>query len=241
MTIRNNPKQLSGRKIFVYIMIMLSGAMAMTQTPSGFQPHTKASLVTMVLNAPVSVEQIQEYTRKLPNVRSQKEVTTSHIYLDTAGRMRLEMNLSSPLGESVLVVTLADPVAGWIVLLDTPSKIAHRMMLPKTTPPAGFAFAWPGISMAVKNRIVENLGKRTVGAIEYEGTRTKVTSDDQPPLTSVDERWVSTELGLTALVEADSPSEHYSARIQNLIRKNPDPGLFVIPPDYTIRDTKDSD
>jgi hypothetical protein len=58
----------------------------------------------------------------------------------------------------------------------------------------------------------------------------------QPSLITIEERWVSTELGLTALVEATGPNEKYSARILNVNRKKPDSALFLIPMDYTIRE-----
>jgi hypothetical protein len=83
----------------------------------------------------------------------------------------------------------------------------------------------------------ENLGARVIEGVSCEGTRiTRVSLDDQS-LTAVEERWFSNELGLTLLAEASGPyGKKHTARLRNFSRTPPDPSLFQIPADYTIKD-----
>jgi hypothetical protein len=47
---------------------------------------------------------------------------------------------------------------------------------------------------------------------------------------------VSAELGVVGMSSFSSPTGgERTARIRNVIRGEPDPALFVIPPDYTIQ------
>jgi hypothetical protein len=221
-----------------YIAVLTTTALlwivsTMAQMPAGSPSRGGAPLVGMLRDAPLTVEQIEERTRKLPDGNSRTEVVEMKIYRDHVGRFRAETKAPHRLSE---MITLADPVEGFIALLVPSAKIAHRMLQPKSDSFLGIGTAWAGLQMSGKDRKLENIGKLTIEGIEFEGIRTTVTSDDQPAVITVDERWMSKELALTGRVEATSPTEHYSARIKTVIRKDPDPGLFVIPADYTIRD-----
>jgi len=209
---------------------------AMAQMPVNSSPLNGAPLALMVRDAPLIVEQIEERTRKLPDGNSRTETVEAKIYRDQIGRFRIETKAPHPLSE---LITLMDPVEGFIALLVPSAKIAHRMVQPKSDSFLGFGFAWSGLQMSGKDRKLEDIGKLTIEGIEFEGIRTTATSDNQPPMVTVDERWISKELGLIGRVEAASPTEHYSARIKSVIRQVLDPGLFVIPADYTIRDLEE--
>ena len=208
----------------------------MAQMPAGPASFSGASLVLMLRDAPLAVEQIEELTRKLPDGNSRTETIERKIYRDRAGRFRAEIKAPHPTSE---IITLADPVEGFIALLVPSAAIAHRMMQPKTDRPFGLGFAWPGILMNGKDRKLETLGKLTIEGIEFEGVRTTVASDEAPGVIKVDERWISKELGLIGRVEAISPTEHYSARVKTVIRKDPNPELFAIPADYAIQDLEE--
>ena len=62
------------------------------------------------------------------------------------------------------------------------------------------------------------------------------TSDEQPSLMAIDDRWMSKELGLIGLLKHTGPDGASTTRIQHTDRSAPDPALFVIPDDYQIRD-----
>jgi hypothetical protein len=68
-----------------------------------------------------------------------------------------------------------------------------------------------------------------------EGARVVQTLENQPHLISTHEAWFARSLGLTLAIEASGPNWRHTARLQNLDRHEPDPALFVIPPDYTIQ------
>ena len=132
------------------------------------------------------------------------------------------------------------PSTSIIAVLDLEAKIAHRLKVPNTGSrheigdkrgPTGLMTV-PG----KKTQKTENLGARTIEGVEFEGTRTTTTSDEQPSLVAVDESWESKELGLFGLVKHSGPDGEMTSRIQNVDRTVPDPALFVIPADYRIRD-----
>jgi hypothetical protein len=230
-----------GRAMLRYFVVLTITSLlwmvrTMAQMPAGSSSLSGGSLVGMLRDAPVTVEQVEERASKLPNGSSRTEIVESKIYRDYAGRFRIETKAPAPLSETVL---LADPVEGYVALLVPSAKIAHRMMQPKTNPSSGIGFAWAGIQMRGKDRKKEDIEKLTIEGIDFEGIRMTVTSDDQPAVVTVDERWMSKELALTGRVEATSPTEHYSARIKTVIREDPDPALFIIPADYTIRDLEE--
>ncbi len=195
-----------------------------------------ASLVMMLKDAPLTVEQVEQRTRKRPNEKSGTETIETIIYRNDVGKFRIEVKAPHPLSE---MVTIADPVEGFIALLAPPAKIAYRMMPPKTDHPLGLGFAWPGLQMSGKSRKSEDIGNLRIEGIEFEGIRTTVTSDNGPAVIIVDERWISRELGLIGRVDSTSPNEHYSARIKRVVRKDLDQALFVIPTDYAIRDIEE--
>ena len=82
----------------------------------------------------------------------------------------------------------------------------------------------------------ETLGKQTIEEIDFEGTRTATTSDEQPSIIAVEERWMSKDLGLFGLLKLSGPDGETTSRIQHVDRTAPDPKLFVIPDDYRIRE-----
>jgi hypothetical protein len=195
-------------------------------------------MVFPTAGAPLSFEQVEERTRLSPDGTSETEVLTSKIYRDSAGRMRIEQTVSGPSDKSIVLVQLVDPLACSIVVL-TPDKIAARIIAPKCgTDP--FAVAFPSLQHTLPpgnwDRKTENLGIRKIEGIEFEGTRTTQTSGDQTSMIAIDERWDSKDLRLTGLASGSGPTGRYTARIQSVDRREPDPALFLIPSDYRIQD-----
>jgi hypothetical protein len=211
----------------------------MAQTP----PHPRPSdqLVVPLPGAPLSLEQVVEHTFKLPDGKSKTDVRKSKVYRDAAGRMRIERSATGPSGEPVPLIQIYDSVAGFAVFL-TPDFVAHRIVgIPKVEPQPGGRLAFFGSPVPMAgNRRTETLERRMIEGIDCEGWRATGTSDDQPPRTTVDERWLSHELGVVTVMEATGLNdERYSARARNVIRGDPDPELFVIPKEYTIKEEGD--
>jgi hypothetical protein len=200
-------------------------------------PHESSTMVLPISGLPLSVEKIEEYASKSPDAPSATGISKSKYYRDAAGRMRTEANSA----DGILTgVVLDNPIDGFIAVLDPKTKSAHRVKFPKSSSTDGWGIgAGPNGLVGVTGkttRKTEDLGKQTIEGVEFEGTRTTTTSDEQPSLVAVDELWISKELGLIGLVKHSGPDSEMTSRIQNVDRTVPDPALFAIPPDYRIRD-----
>jgi len=152
----------------------------------------------------------------------------------------------------VPLASIYDPVAGAIYTLEAATQTALRGVIPEQ-PDAGPAWGF-GISFPANNGMPdqfpkgrpdvksESLGTRTIQGIDAQGTRITMTwsarsSRIRRDVVSVDERWISRELGM-ALVLKRSVGGSASAVVQleNIRREEPDASLFVVPPDYRITD-----
>jgi PHD/YefM family antitoxin component YafN of YafNO toxin-antitoxin module len=188
--------------------------------------------------APISAEQVEERMRRLPDGAASTEMITSKVYRDSSGRLRIESDTGGPAGTSFPFAEIADPVAGSVVILIAPLKLAARMMAPKSAD-GHVAFAFPAVEgrrpVGGKTE-TEDLGKRTIEGIESEGRRVTITDKDQPSFVVTDEEWYSKDLRLTVSSVFSGTDEKHTARLRNIDRNEPDPALFAIPPDYTVRE-----
>jgi hypothetical protein len=224
--------------ILILIAVVVIAVVASAQTagvPGGTGP---VGLVFPVPGHAVSAQQVEERTRSLPDGTSINETMVSQIYRDSAGRMRIEWGSEEGHRNSSSVIYLIDPVAYSTAILLVESRIAVRTDVPRSSP-EGFQVGFPAVGVWPPGRKwqikTESLGTRTIGGVEVEGARHVSTSEDQPPLTAVQAVWSSRSLGLTLEVEASGPNWKHTAKLQNLDRHDPDPALFVIPPDYAIQ------
>jgi hypothetical protein len=217
-------------------MIAAAVTLAVVVSAQAAKPSPPA-MVRPVPRGPLSFETIAEFVTKDPDGTSTSGPKKMKVYRDAAGRLRSEMEVRDALGGPVLAIILVDPVESSITVLETWNKIAHRL---KGGPGGGLGTSIGPIGLITvpgkKTRKTENLGKQTIEGVEFEGTRTTTTSDEQPSLVAVDESWESKELGLYGLVKHSGPDGEMTSRIQNVDRTVPDPELFVIPADYRIRD-----
>jgi hypothetical protein len=202
--------------------------------------HDSPTMVLPIPGVPLSAETIEEYVTKDPDGTSTSRIDKNKVYRDAAGRLRREWEVRDAFGDPLVMILLADPVEGFVAILETSTKIAHRVQGPKTGPRGGIGISLgPAGLVGVTGkttRKAEDLGKQTIEEVEFEGIRTTTTSDEQPSLIAVDESWRSKELGLIGLVKHSGPDGATTSRIQNVDRTVPDPALFVIPADYRIRE-----
>jgi hypothetical protein len=223
------------------LLSMIAGAAILAAFASTQASHQ--DLVTMVLpipGLPLSAEAIEEYVAKNSDGTSAITINKTKYYRDAAGRMRSEIEMRGSAAGTLVWVVLDDSIDGFVAILETEAKIAHRAKFPKPSSPNDWGFSLGtnglvGVSGKM-TRKTEDLGKQSIGGVECAGTRSTTTSDDQPSLIAVDELWISKELELIGLQKHSGPDSEMTARIQNLDRTVPDPALFVIPADYRIRD-----
>jgi len=99
-------------------------------------------------------------------------------------------------------------------------------------------FAWS--SDAEVNR--ESLGKQTIEGVEAEGTRVTFTIPagkigNERPIVTVNERWYSPELQAIVMSKNSDPRMGETTyRLTNIVRSEPDPSLFQVPSDYTVKE-----
>jgi hypothetical protein len=197
-------------------------------------------MVLPIPGVPLSAESIEEYVTKDPDGTSAPVINKTKYYRDAAGRMRWEMEMQGAAAGTFLWVVLDDSVDGFIAILETKAKIAHRAKFPKPSSPGEWGISLgPSGLVGVSGdteRKTEDLRAQNIGGVECTGTRTTTTSDEQPSLIAVDELCMSKELGLIGLVKHSGPDGETTSRIQKVDRTVPDPALFVIPADYRIRE-----
>jgi hypothetical protein len=87
------------------------------------------------------------------------------------------------------------------------------------------------------------LEHKTIEGVAVEGRKTTTVIPagqvgNEQPITITSEEWRSPDLNLLVLTKhADPRSGESSYRLQNIIRAEPDHSLFMVPPDYEVKDT----
>ncbi len=90
----------------------------------------------------------------------------------------------------------------------------------------------------------ESLGKQTIGGVTSEGTRHTTTLPagaigNDRPIQTVSERWYSPELQTVMMTKQTDPrSGEEIFRLTNVIRSEPSPDLFQVPPSYQMAERK---
>jgi hypothetical protein len=165
-----------------------------------------------------------------------------HAGFPGAGRLRTEMDIPGPNGDPATFVQIFNGADGFMDVLIPAEKTAGRFLFPKGDPSkqgVGFGFSQPGPQITAPGKRTsktENLGKQTIDGIDYEGTRTTTTVEDQASIFAVDEEWTAPSLGWIGLFKSSGLDIQVTAKLRILDRRDPDPALFQIPPDYEIRE-----
>ena len=88
----------------------------------------------------------------------------------------------------------------------------------------------------------EDLGTSTMEGFTVTGTRISHTipageRGNDKPMTTTSERWVSADLGVELLIKSESPETgQHTHKLVNIRIGDPDPMLFQVPPDYTVKE-----
>jgi hypothetical protein len=221
---------------------------AFAQAPDGSPPDLQGVNALPVQGSPFSLEAAGVGESKRADGRVMTWASEGKVYRDSAGRTRKEWTPPAagpePQGTAVQI-GITDPVAAFEYLLIVPERVAFRFAIPRTSPdgrPSGGFFFAGGSELiretGEKTHKSEDLGKQTIQGLEFEGNRQTTTMVDEPSKFAVDEYWISHDMGLIGLVVRSSPKSKATTKIQNLVRKEPDPSLFVVPLDYRIEDIK---
>lgn len=220
-----------------------------------------------VRNSPFTADAVTEFVHVLGDGNRIERRFTASIARDSQGRTRREQEVAmlGPLAwlqnEQPKLVVISDPAIGEYTLDEerrTASLQASKLLLRgklvevdkkklvKLEP-----LAEPGIqrkvvqaSDAASTVVTEQLGVRQIEGVRAEGTRTTVTFDagtlgNLSPIEVVTERWFSRELQMEVLISRRDPRSGDTVyRLSNIVRTEPPPDLFVVPPGYTVRPDK---
>jgi len=193
--------------------------------------------------------------RTLGDGTSDTSVREEHSMRDAEGRTRLE---KGQLKDGVFepeVVILNDPIARMtttLVLRDRTANVVHyaepRMRGARVErSPEEAARLGEMQEKAREERAdilhrpepptVEKLSAQTIAGVFAEGTRTTrvISEGSDRPVTVVSERWFSPELKIVMGETTDDPrSGKTTVEVTELVRSNPDAGLFQIPQDFKL-------
>lgn len=165
---------------------------------------------------------------------------------DSLGRFRKqETEVESGKDPVFHAVTIVDPVANTLVTLNLDRKTATVFHLPTQGPAALHPWvdpfeeplmARPGVQVKT-----EKLEGKTIAGVPAVGRRvTRIrppgTIGNDKPVVSVAERWVSPDLKIMLETTLDDPREKQVRLVTQLDRSAPDPSVFAIPADFTVKD-----
>ncbi len=171
---------------------------------------------------------------KIQNSRQEK------VYRDADGRTRTESTITLPSGETRTLVTIFDPVAGFVARLNSQDSSAMKMTLPPA-PPSGSKPPAPPAGANAPQVSKTDLGSKTIEGLAATGTTETMTipagaHGNAAPITSTREIWISTALKVPVLVNMSDPRRGTSTmQLTNISQTAPDPTLFQIPSSYTVK------
>jgi hypothetical protein len=214
-------------------------AIAGSTSPSPLAHGTAA-----VLDEPYSGIQttsILDGNNKLPGA-------TTRFFRDSHGRTRLEsiFPTSSESSPIIMSITIIDPVSRKEYTLDPQNKTASVFPLPGSlaagiqppvTPPIPTGLPPPGMPGVEESKPV-SLGQKFIDGIAVLGTRVEetVTFEDSEPETIIIDQWFSPELGVPILITHQGIGIDSTERLEHIVRAEPDPALFTLPPEYNRSD-----
>ena len=213
---------------------------------------------------PFSADVIDETDKFLADGNHIHRESHGKIFRDSEGRSRTENGLQVPAGRITLVqVQIFDPVQNVLILLNPWQKLAtvqHFGGVPAGTtqfrpaPPAQPGARTASDRQAQVQRSTQSANDRRapsfedLGTMEIEGFTVKGTrftntipaglkGNDQPMITTR-EYWSSAELQTDLLIKSFEPEFGQQVhKLLNIRTGDPDPLLFQVPADYTIKDS----
>jgi len=215
--------------------------------------------VRVVKNAPYSADETTQSIQTLADGNRIVRTTTAHVDRDSEGRLRREVTFPAAGGEAQphTLITISDPTSGISYSLDSQNKTALKMMRPaeagqfaklKTTliePPSNGQLHFQAAPVQGKDSVTrEDLGLQNVAGVNARGNRETITIPaeaigNEMPIIITSERWFSPDLQIEVKsVRNDPRMGETTYSLTNINRSEPDPSLFQVPADYTVREAK---
>jgi hypothetical protein len=172
----------------------------------------------------------------------------SNVYRDSQGRVRRETTRKGPDGQTETRVTISDPVAGVVTVLDAQNKTAFTRpaRFPTASQTAGASGLRTPLPGSRTGQSEANVKRETLAAQSMHGmiaTGTRVTRTipagtigNSQALETVRETWMADDLKVPLMTKVADPRMGTSTmELTNVNRSQPDPSLFQIPSDYTVK------
>lgn len=203
----------------------------------------------VVTNAPYSATATDQFLQTLAGGNTIQRTTTAQVARDSQGRTYTQRTMTdgpwAAEGGSKTVVFIFDPVAGYSYVLHPEKKIAVRRQT--KTPRSGDRPAKSrGLSdsaPSAPNVTETNLGSKDisgVGAAQGKSITHTIPAGEignAQPIVSTSEIWYSPTLQVVVSSKRNDPRTGESTyTLSNIQRGEPNPSLFRVPSDYTIRD-----
>lgn len=240
-------------------LLSVTGHAATAQTQSSACPPSGKSIhimqVASVTGCPFStVIEIAE-TQTLADGTQIQTKSKALVYRDSLGRIRYENYSFVPtdkeIPESPNMIQIFDPVAGFSYWLTPRNAVATRRSLgePEASPkgnaqPPHSSVQAPAPAQPQEPRpksVVEKLGTQMMEGLLVTGRRNTVTfpvgmEGNDRPIAVVSEVWDSSDMGIQLVRKDSNPrTGDTERRMTNLSRTEPDPSLFQVPADYTMK------
>jgi hypothetical protein len=218
----------------------------------------------VVKGAPYSADTTSETIQTLADGNRIVQKNTASFARDSEGRTRREIHVevAGKPEEAHKVVMIDDPVAGVHYVLNSRTKTATKLPLPKEgglrgpawssgsappPPPMIGGITTSGAAVRVMRGdlpapVVEELGKQTMEGVEVTGKRTTITlpagsMGNERPLVTKSETWYSDALKTTVLVKRFDPRMGETTSRTTNIRQGEQPSyLFEVPADYKLEE-----
>jgi hypothetical protein len=178
---------------------------------------------------------------------------TVQYFRDGQGRTRTErgegpnriININDPVSAERYFVR---PETKTVIAYKTGGKVGTYLASPNMDEMAPFALLGFGMGIGANPTTTEassattSLGQKSINGVTATGTRlvrnipSGALGNDKP-ITSTLDRWVSSDLGIAVqITEKSSIGGDVTLNLEQVVRTEPDPTLFVPPADYTRRD-----
>jgi hypothetical protein len=206
-----------------------------------------------VTGAPFSAQATTQVIQALADGNQINNKETAMVARDSAGRTRRDSTISriglwASAGTPHELVRIVDPVAGTSYMLDVGAKTASKIPFHEHAGMKGMPGhppSWKSGGDAKSQRTTESLGTQVMAGVNAEGTRTTETipagtMGNEKPIVIVSERWYSPDLQETVYSKRSDPRFGTTIyQLNNITRQEPDPSLFQVPADYTVKEGRE--
>ena len=230
-------------------------AMALLVAPlvvSAQKPDYLAEVAPVIRGLPFSADGTVVMKLTLFDGTKIEQQMPARYYRDSMGRVRREQNIVglsalNPATDSQSMVTIVDPVAGYVYTMVGSKPEVQRTPLDSKPPKffKEFQKSLPAATAAVPPDLAtreEDLGKKEIDGLLASGRRTttiipKMLFGNDRPIEVTDERWESIELRVLVLSRHHDPrSGDVEYRLTKIKRLEPPKDLFLIPAGYRVID-----